>query len=242
MSALLASVTDRAEAGLAVAGGADLIDLKQPAGGALGALPNKVVRDIVAMLHGRVPVSATTGDLPMDPERLGRAARAKAATGVDYVKVGLFAGGDWPAAIRALARVAAEGAPLIAVLFADQRPDIRVLRTLARAGFVGAMVDTADKAGGGLRSHWSDAEVAAFVRGCRAHGLLSGCAGSLRAADIAPLRAAGPDYLGFRGALCRGAQRVGRLDAGALALIRRTLDAATATLPAPGPFSDRPPA
>ena len=37
-------------------------------------------------------------------------------------------------------------------------------------------------------------------------------AGSLRIADIPALSAAGPDYLGFRGGLCRGFDRTNGID------------------------------
>ena len=56
---MLASVTSVAEAEAALAAGADLIDLKEPARGALGALDLDTVVAIVAAVGGRRPVSAT---------------------------------------------------------------------------------------------------------------------------------------------------------------------------------------
>ncbi len=64
MTAMLASVRTLDEALLALAGGADIIDLKDPARGALGALDQATARNIVAAIGGRAPVSATIGDLP----------------------------------------------------------------------------------------------------------------------------------------------------------------------------------
>ena len=68
MTLLLASVTGPDEAALMLAHGADIIDLKDPSNGALGALAPDVVRATVAAIHGRRPVSAVTGNLPMEPE------------------------------------------------------------------------------------------------------------------------------------------------------------------------------
>jgi uncharacterized protein (UPF0264 family) len=87
------------------------------------------------------------------------------------------------------------------------------------------MLDTAGKSTGGLRRHLDPVRLAAFVASARAHGLVSGLAGSLRVADIAPLGRLRPDYLGFRGALC-GGDRTAGLDPGAMAAVRRAVNEA----------------
>jgi uncharacterized protein (UPF0264 family) len=225
--ALLASVATLDEAATALELGADILDLKRPAEGALGAWPLGLVREAVARFGGRRPLSATIGDLPPVPDRVVPAARAAAEAGVDYVKVGLFAGGDPKACIAALAPLAAANR-LIAVLMVDQAPDLGLLPFLAGAGFAGAMLDTAGKQGGGLRVHLCDAALARFVTLARMNGLLCGLAGSLGLDDIAPLAALEPDYLGFRGALCAG-DRAGRLDPDAFRAVRAALDAAQAS-------------
>ncbi|HEX6828752.1 MAG TPA: (5-formylfuran-3-yl)methyl phosphate synthase, partial [Burkholderiales bacterium] len=70
MTRLLASVADLQEARLAVAGGADIVDFKDPRRGALGALPAATVAECVAALGPAVITSATVGDLPLDPAAL----------------------------------------------------------------------------------------------------------------------------------------------------------------------------
>jgi uncharacterized protein (UPF0264 family) len=222
---LLASVATLDEAGLAVGLGADIVDLKDPARGALGAWAMPDLGRAVALWGGSAVLSATTGDLPMQPVVLAGAAAAVAASGVTLVKVGFFAGGDHAACARGLAPLAGRGVRLVAVLMADQRPDLRLIEILAEAGFAGAMLDTADKRTGGLRQHLADGELARFVDGARASGLMTGLAGSLQAADIPPLLALRPDYLGFRGALCRGG-RDGALDPAAFAALRAAVPGA----------------
>ena len=66
MTLFLASVRDPAEAELALAAGADIVDLKDPGQGALGAVAPGVIAACVAAIAGRAPVSATIGDLPMN--------------------------------------------------------------------------------------------------------------------------------------------------------------------------------
>ncbi|HEX8373868.1 MAG TPA: (5-formylfuran-3-yl)methyl phosphate synthase [Geminicoccaceae bacterium] len=224
MPKLLASVASLDEAALALDLGADILDLKNPAEGALGAWPVDELRLAVARFGGRRPLSATTGDLPPVPGLVVPRAEAVAGAGVDYVKVGLFAGSDLPALVAALAPLARR-CRLVAVLMADQRPDVGLVPHLADAGFAGAMLDTADKRRGGLRAHMDDGALTGFVAATRRRGLLCGLAGSLGVADIGPLTALEPDYLGFRGALCAGG-REGVLDPARFAAVRAALDPA----------------
>lgn len=204
MTGMLASVATLAEARLVAGCGAAIIDLKNPRQGALGALPTATVRVIVQDLGDATPISATIGDLPMRPEQILPAVEAMAATGVDYVKLGFFPGGDWPGVIDGLQPIAKRGVRLVAVLFADHPVDLAWLAVLAEAGFAGAMLDTADKCQGSLTRLRDIAFLADFVAAARRRRLLCGLAGSLRLADIDTLVALNPDYLGFRGALCDG--------------------------------------
>jgi uncharacterized protein (UPF0264 family) len=229
MTGLLASVVSLEEARLALLGGADLIDLKNPAQGALGALPAEQVRAIVDELRGQRPLSATVGDLPMRPGPVREAVAAMAATGVDYVKIGFFPGGDWRGALSALADVVRAGARLVAVLFADDAFKLDWIDAVAEAGFAGVMLDTRDKTAGSLCAFRAAEDLRAFVATARANGLLCGLAGSLREADIASLLALQPDYLGFRGALCRRESRTAALDADALARVRWLIPRSTST-------------
>ncbi len=219
MTRFLASVRDGAEADTALAAGADIIDLKDPAKGALGALDRGAVAACVARIAGRAEVSATVGDLPMRPEPIRDAVREVAALGVDHVKLGLFPDGD---AERSLNLLAAEtrSVSLILVVFADALPRFDAIATAARIGARGVMLDTAGKDGTSLLDHLPPAALARFVADARAEGLLVGLAGSLGAAHVPKLLALQPDLLGFRGALCQRRAREANLDAEACAAIR----------------------
>lgn len=219
MTRLLASVADLREARLAVAGGADIVDFKDPRRGALGALPVEAVAECVSALGPAAVTSATIGDLPPDPALLAAAAEEMAATGVTYVKVGFFCRGVPTDCLNALAPLARRRR-LVAVLFADLEPDLAVIPSIARAGFAGVMLDTAGKSGRGLRDFMTDDELARFVASAWSHGLLTGLAGSLKASDIPALLGLAPDYLGFRGAVCAGGSRLSALDPEALREVR----------------------
>ncbi len=222
MTQLLASVCDPHEAMIALRAGADLIDLKNPAIGALGALPLVVIRETVRRLDN-FPSSATVGDLPADPALIAEAIRSTAATGVHLVKVGFFGARGDRGCIEALAPALEGGPPVVAVLFADRDPELSLLPAIAASGFVGVMLDTADKSGGGLRAHASPHDIRSFAETARALGLFVGLSGSLRSEDIAPLSVVEPDYLGFRTALCRGG-RAGPIDVNAVRTVRAEID------------------
>jgi uncharacterized protein (UPF0264 family) len=208
---LLVSVRDDWEAECALEAGADLIDLKDPNAGALGALDPNLIGAILGTVAGRQPTSATTGDLPPDPALLCAAAQRIAASGVDYVKVGLWPGEGRTEAILRLGAALAGRTRLVGVILADVDLDLGLVPVMADAGFAGAMLDCARK-GPSLVERLGPATLGQFVALCHFHGLLAGLAGSLRTADIPQLAGLGADVLGFRGGLCQGFDRTRPLD------------------------------
>jgi len=216
MALFLASVRDEREAKIALAGGAGILDLKDPAAGALGAVDANVSRRIMSAAGGAVPISVTIGDVPLQPELLEAPLERAAALRPDFIKIGLF-GGDIADCLPVFSAHAAGGPHLIAVFFADKcggtaegRETLyNMMGALAEAGFRGVMVDTAVKSSGSLLFHWTVDFCSFFVRQARSMGLACGLAGGLRAEDIAALLPAEPDILGFRGALCAGQRNCG---------------------------------
>ncbi|MBV8824949.1 MAG: dihydroneopterin aldolase [Bradyrhizobiaceae bacterium] len=225
MTLMLASVTGPEEAEAAVTLGADIVDLKDPARGALGALAPDVVRAAVQTIAGRRPASAVTGDLPMEPATIAAAAAAMAETGVQFVKVGLFPHARREECIGALASLA-RATKVVGVMFADLEPDESTRRAsiaaMRAAGFAGAMLDTARKGAGRLLDNLDIPALAGFVDACHADDLLVGLAGALEPPDIPRLLPLSADYLGFRGALCAG-DRAGPLDPAAFRLVRELI-------------------
>ena len=225
MTGMLASVNSVVEALLVLSAEVDIIDLKQPALGALGALDLDDIKQIVAVIAGRRTVSATIGDLPMQPEIVFNAVQLMAETGVDYIKIGFFPGDDWLGTLKKLSTLVPQKQALIAVLFADTQPDLTILATLKASGFVGVMLDTMDKQQGSLTQVLAAEQIATFVSQAKELQLLCGLAGSLRISDIPELIAYHPDYLGFRGALCQEHNRVGQLNVQAVRAIKEAMQA-----------------
>jgi (5-formylfuran-3-yl)methyl phosphate synthase len=238
----LASVRDCLEVEMALGAGADIIDLKDPHKGALGGLDPETILACVSGVAGRAPVSATIGDLPLRGETIRDAVLATSASGVDYVKLGLFPGTDAQACLNSLQAETAQ-LRLILVLFADALPDFDAIAAAARIGAQGVMLDTLGKTAGSLLEHVSLDALVHFVAAAKAEGLMVGLAGSLRASHVPKLLALGPDLLGFRGALCHGGARAQSLDPVACGAIRALIPqtpahaAPSATLAGPRPAS-----
>lgn len=229
MTGMLASVRDLREARIALQENVDIIDLKDPGRGVLGAVGTGVAEDVVEAVGGRCLVSATVGDLPMRAEPIAEAVTMMAATGVDVIKIGINGEPD-DDVLRVFKEQSMSGVRgtrrffIVAVLFADIYMDVECLPVLAGTGIRGGMLDTADKSGS-LRGCKADELIGHFVRQARSCGFLAGLAGSLTADDVPPLLRLSPDYLGFRGALCRGNVRTSSLDRQAVRRIRALVNA-----------------
>jgi uncharacterized protein (UPF0264 family) len=216
MTALLASVRSADEAFDAAGAGAELIDLKEPRAGALGALDAGDIMHIVRELHARYPVrpiSATIGDIPVEAlEIIATRVMEMNDAGVDYVKVGITPG---PAAERCLQHLASLPAAVVPVLLCDAGVDAEVDEVLvaqaAQLGFAGVMFDTMHKNGLTLFDCVDAGALAQWMKLVTAHGGMTGLAGSLGWAHLAQIRALAPDVAGFRTALCTDGRR-SRLD------------------------------
>jgi FolB domain-containing protein len=218
MTLMLATVAGPEETAIAVAAGVDIIDFADP------AAPHRppdltALKAVVGAVAGQRRVSASVGALPSDPGLAIQMVRAVAAAGVDSVLVPIAALDQPLLALKALPR----GVRRIAVLLADRDADLAWVEPLADAGFAGAILDTAEKSAGRLLDHWGPAKLARFVELCRNRGLAGGFAGGLEAPDVPRLLTLHPHVLGFRGALCHGADRRAGLDPAAVAAIRRLI-------------------
>jgi hypothetical protein len=209
---LLVSVRNVTEARSALAGGAAVIDVKEPARGSLGRADDAVLAGVLQAVAGARPVSAALGEL------VGEAA-PPAVQGLAFVKWGL-AGcrrrSDWQEYFVAAAdavRRADPGCRVVPAIYADwQRaeapPPQEVVRFARRFHLEVVLVDTWHKDGSGLLD-WLAMEQ--LARLCRQRGLQVALAGSLAPADIERLRHLRPRWFAVRGSVCDGG-RLGPVD------------------------------
>lgn len=231
---LLVSVRSAAEAREALAGGADIVDAKNPRRGPLGPVTLRALSAIRGVVPRDRPLSAALGDGGGERAVAG-AAGAAARLGATYVKVGCAGvarparAGAFLAAARRGAALAPLQAGLVAVAYADARragtvDAFALLDVAARAGAAGVLLDTALKDRGRLFELLTPDAVAAWVEAVHAASLFAALAGGLRGSDLVTAAEVGADISGVRGAACDGgrAGRVSRERVAALAaLVRR---------------------
>lgn len=230
MTKLLISVTSVEEARIAAENGADIIDLKDPHSGALGALPLPTIQSIMAYMRNEQagkPVSATVGDVPMElnltEPNITERVSALADSGVDFIKIGFFAAKDYQPSLDALKSVIQSGVQLIAVLFAEYQYPNTLIDDIQQTGFAGLMLDTAHKDGQTILYYHSCNSYAELAKKVKSAGMTFGLAGSLRLQDIDKLKSLAPTYMGFRGGVCEQNLRLAALDKEKIKAIRKVL-------------------
>jgi (5-formylfuran-3-yl)methyl phosphate synthase len=227
---LLVSVTDAREARVAVEAGVDIVDVKNPAEGSLGAPGPGVIERVREVVPPERPVSAAIGDLPNLPGTAALAALGAARSGAAYVKVGLSGTSTTESAVAVLRAVrdAVDGrAAVIAAAYADAErvsggplPPVAVVEAARRARIGGCLLDTAVKDGRGLFQWLTPGMLEALVAEGHAAGLEMALAGALRAEDLSLVRATGADVAAVRAAACRGGRRTAPLDAERIGRLR----------------------
>jgi (5-formylfuran-3-yl)methyl phosphate synthase len=223
---LLVSVRSAIEASAAIAGGASIIDVKEPLRGSLGRADWSVWRAVRQAVPASMPVSVALGELK-DWWSLERVAPPRDGwSGIDFRKLGLAdAGLDWRDRWRGLRQRldveeanrpgAPNGGPAwVAVVYLDWEaakapdPDAVILEAAAIDVCAGVLFDTWDKS----RRIDLDARWRRRITQVRESGRFVALAGSLDADAIRRLRPLEPDVFAIRSAACRSGDRLGPID------------------------------
>ena len=232
MAGLLVSVRSVDEARAALAGGAAVIDVKEPDRGPLGCADFEVCRAVRRAVPPEIPVSVALGEL-REWQALGRSSPALQPppppdlfAGIAYRKLGLAgAGPDWVEAWADLRRAWGPGPSWVAVAYADwaradaPHPDSVLDAALAATDCAGVLVDTWDK----TRPNPIDASWRPWIARARRGGRRVALAGGLDADAIARLAPLRPDLFAVRGAACRRGDRLAAVDADRVALLVRAI-------------------
>jgi len=215
---VLVSVRDAEEAEEALAGGADVIDVKDPVRGSLGAAEPAAVAAVARAVGRRVPWTIAAGELAAGAvplrawlEAVGSAVPPEAA-GLAAVKVGLagMAHRPWRDDLLRFHALLPAGCVHVAVAYADfDRVDApsppEVIAAAARIGCGMLLLDTADKRGPGLLGLLSPGVIGGWVADARRHGLGVALAGRLAIPEIQLACTCGPDLVALRSAVCSNA-------------------------------------
>lgn len=237
--ALLVSVRNADEAKAAVAGGADIIDIKEPLQGPLGMAEPAVIDDVIAAVSGRAPVSAALGETCDWLRDAGATDSASVVprlpTGLTFAKLGLAGLSrssdwftDWHRVRSVFETAAGRPLPWVAVAYADadvaQAPPVgEIIAAAARTGCCGVLIDTWDKSGHGVLELIPTDELRSWRRLARERGLFFALAGRLRSDDLRRRSIRACNVVGIRSAACADGDRTQMIAASRVAELRRRL-------------------
>lgn len=219
---LLVSVRSAAEAFDALAGGCDVLDVKEPARGSLGMADVAVVREILAAApDAAVPVSAALGECRDwfdgdDPPAV--------PPGVEFVKLGTAGLRDdpdgrdwvdrWTATRRQFEQTAGRPLNWVAVSYTDWArcsapPPEEIVAAAGRTDCRGVLFDTFHKDGRTTAEQLSVDRLRRLIAGVRERGLFSAVAGVYSFADVLAMRDLAPDVVAVRTLACAEGRRTG---------------------------------
>jgi uncharacterized protein (UPF0264 family) len=212
---LLVSPINTEEAKAAMAGGTDILDVKNPKEGSLGANFPWMIRSVAGVAAGKLPVSATIGDFDYKPGTASLAALGAAFSGADYIKVGLLKienqeqAGDMLANIVRSVKEFDDKKKLVAAAYSDcarvgSISPMDLPEVAAECGADVVMVDTAVKDGRSTFEFMSESEIIEFISAGHDFGMEVAIAGTIKFEDLELLKRVAPDIIGVRGAVCGG--------------------------------------
>lgn len=227
---LLVSPRDIDEAKSAMEGGADIIDVKNPKEGSLGANFPWIIKEIRKIVPKDIPLSAAIGDFCFKPGTASLAALGAATCGADYIKTGLYGIKSKDEAIEMVYSVSRS----IKDYDHDKKVVIAAYSDFERIGSVSpmllpkicmgydvdvVMIDTAIKDGRSTLEFMTIDSIKAFIKDSHSSGFEVAIAGSLNMDDIKKLILLNPDIIGVRGIVC-GGDRTANIDKNLVRLLK----------------------
>lgn len=212
---LLVSPINIEEAKIALKGGADIIDVKNPKEGSLGANFPWIIAAIKEAINSEKPVSATIGDFNYKPGTASLAALGAAVAGAEYIKVGLYdiqtskQAKDMLENIVKAVKNYDDSKKVVAAGYSDFNRINSIspfeLPEIARqTGIDVVMIDTGIKDGRSTFEFMSNQDLIKFVSKAHDFGLQTAIAGTIKFENIDALRMINPDIIGVRGVVCGG--------------------------------------
>ena len=213
---VLITVTNKSELISVLGLKIDIIDVKNPKEGSLGAPSIAVLRELVEIVRRNMKseISVPVGDVPNLPGLISLAVFGVCETGVDYLKIGLFGPKNIEDAsfllkeARNAINLSGNNTRLVVVGYADYRRmgclnPLLIPEIAYKCEADIAMIDTLVKNGEKTTTLMRYQELASFAKMCHDLGLKAAIAGSLDTSDIEIAYSAGFDVIGFRGAVCK---------------------------------------
>jgi (5-formylfuran-3-yl)methyl phosphate synthase len=207
---LLVSVRSELEADAAIAGGADILDVKDPARGSLGCPEPEVLNAVYQKASGRkVRVTTALGEV----SEWAKQNPFAIPSGVAFAKLGLAGLGERPdwveswLAVRRRINSQRTGMGWVAVAYVDDSaaaaPPVQDVVTAAiETGCAGLLLDTFDKSSGRLFDYVSESQLDELADQLHAEGKFIAAAGRLGLSEVSRLASCAVDIVAVRSAVC----------------------------------------
>lgn len=206
----------------------DIVDIKNPLEGSLGAnfpwVLERARNEIDSYnkqnsLKAPIELSAAIGDFPNLPGSASLAALGAATTKVNYVKIGLMGPASEQEAFFMAKKVVKSvknynnHIKVVIAGYGDSRQlgksvdPLLIPKIAAAAAADVAMLDTAIKNGKSIFEHLTNHELEGFIDECSKHNIESALAGSLKFSDLEKINALNPTIIGVRSMVCENFDR-----------------------------------
>lgn len=232
---LLVSVRNPEEARSAIEGGADIIDIKEPAHGSLGKADDEIIAEIVRSvreLSPAIPISAALGELH-ESENVTTIPRLPKE--IAFVKLGLSRmahDGHWKDKWRTFRKrfelVNPHAPAWVIVAYADWQnaespaPD-ELIEAAIPLDCGAVLVDTFLKDGRSLVDHLALSSLLEIQAAVHRRELPLALAGNLRTESLSQIRVMSPQIIAIRSAACGGGGREGSISPVAVRKFRDAL-------------------
>lgn len=198
----------------------DILDIKNPQEGSLGAPPPHLVKEILEVVPSRskLEISIAVGDVPNLPCSVALAVLGAMRFKPHYIKIGLK-GVRKEKETEALVKTVMETVEkfkyrgkIVLAAFADylRVGSLNPYHLPRIAKFYGVkmcMIDTAVKDGKNLLDFLTLRDLKRFVQKCHKGNIRVALAGSLKEEHIPLILTTGADIIGLRGAVCKNKDR-----------------------------------
>lgn len=229
MTGLLVSVRNAEEAAVAMEGGADVVDIKEPADGSLGRATAEIWNQVFPVVGGRLPVSVALGELQeIATDMRSDLSLDSHASEICYAKIGLArcrSSATWQDKWSRFVEMLPEVINPVAVAYVDwERSNaphpLEVIEVGVSLGCVAVLFDTFEKGHGNLFDVADPIKVREWMRVAREKSIKVVLAGSLDFGSVHDALAELPDLIAVRGCVC-SAGRTSPIDP---ALVQRLSD------------------
>lgn len=236
---LLVSVRSADEATRAIRGGADILDIKEPARGSLGMADIQVIRNITKRVaeiadapNSTAPISVALGELHEWAQQVDFPSLPPE---VVFAKLGLSRlssqgrwTSDWQRVREKFNEDRDEPLRWVGVAYADAQaanaPAVDdVLAAAIDAGCAGLLIDTFAKRGATLLDLSSPDELNQTAERCHSAGLFFAIAGRVSLSDLPKLSGITADVVAIRSAACVASDRESQVDGTRIAAFRQAM-------------------